>query len=263
MDKLSALIWDSSLERRNSLKLLLKNTERYAGLANCSTSREVITKLEEERWDVVLLPSTLDLEKIAEFVSDLKQVENGDLAVLIASVAPDDQNPSSIALRHTAGVHSCLMEPYSVDDVVEVTAKAFSLREKLQEDRNIRAVNTMLEEAMKYLDLISTKMKVDIDPGAARRSLKQTAKAIQTLRGDLRDIYLNLAVQKFIEAPIPDFIPGVENYNGTSPALSRRAEKRRQAIREGCAKAFDEQERAQWAEAQEQEDGSVTPPSRG
>ena len=123
------------------------------------------------------------------------------------------------------GADGFLFEPYSVDQLVEITDLAAKVKAERSLAREQAALGFLLNDVMQQIDLIAYLRSAGYDVGRGMRRFKQMCTVFGTLEGESLDLYYNLAVDKFIEAPFPKKMYQA-NYKGASKRVKEKMEKK-------------------------------------
>jgi len=257
---LRAIILDPTMDRRTSLKQLLVATEKYKSVTIAGALKDglAILKEAEATIDVICLSRAYGAEKVRNFIEAVGKVPQGECGVFILLLDPDTPTKIATAEALVLGAHNCLKEPYSVDDVKEVTEGAMELSTQFREERDRAGISGMVSEVMKYIDAVYQRIHARRDPGEAMRNLRDTAKVISQIRPELKELYYEILIERFMSADVPYFMPGLANYTGTSKATKKRAEAKRKQEEEDVKNGNVQKKEKKVKK--ELEDGSITPP---
>ncbi|MCB0321286.1 MAG: hypothetical protein KDD60_10190 [Bdellovibrionales bacterium] len=226
MNKYDALIIDPDIDRRMRLKGATSSVVQFRKV-------NLVKGLDEgegrmgggEPFDVVFVNYSLQQAAIGKFIKAAKETSCGQDAAYILVLAGKDQESSTIASNVMIGADGFLFEPYSVDQLVEITDLAAKVKAERSAEREKVALGFLLDDIMKQIDSIAYLKSVGYDVHRGLKRLKQMCTVFGTLQGESLNIYYDLAVEKFESAPFPAQLYE-KNYKGASKRVKEKMEKK-------------------------------------
>src|SRR5690606_25750258 len=134
-----------------------------------------------------------------------------------------DQESTTVTQNVLIGADGMLFEPYSVDQLVEITELAARVKRERSQERERAALKFLLNDIMHQIDLIAYLKSNGYDVGRGQRKFKQMCAVLDSLEESSREVYFDLAVQMFADAPFPRHIYQ-KSYAGASSRVKKKME---------------------------------------
>jgi response regulator RpfG family c-di-GMP phosphodiesterase len=226
MTKYDALIVDPDIDRRMRLKTATTSVVQFKKVQLANKIAEAEDRLNAPgTWDVIFLNYSLEQEEIGKFIKKAKETDSAQDAAFILVLPAKDQESSTVASNVMIGADGFLFEPYSVDQLVEITDLAAHVKAERSAEREKAALGFLLNDIMSQIDMIAYLKSVGYDVGRGVKRFRQMCHVFDTLEGDSLTNYFDLAVEKFENAPFPEKIYQ-KNYKGASKRVKERMEKK-------------------------------------
>lgn len=227
-EKYATIIVDSDLNRRMRLRQATSIVPLFGEVVTVAHLKEVISRLEGDRhWDLVFTSSHFPQSEIDEFVKHAKQTKQGQDAAYVLLLGVDKQgNSSELAKNIMNGLDGFLLEPYSVDSLVDITRLAARVKGERRAAREKAALNLLLGKITNQLDLVAYTRKMGIEHGQSYKTLRELCTDLAGLSPESHKLYLELAVEAFTKAPLPRRVFKAEAYKGASSRVKQLMEKR-------------------------------------
>ena len=232
---LSALIVEPNREKATQLKIRLMQLPEYGEIFCCDRFQDAVTcvSVGQGATDVVFLSTDCPNDRLSDLISEIQKIKQGECAVFIALVRPNQGTIRSFADALLVGAHGSLSEPFSVGEVEQVTQHSLKLRVQLRTAREVLALKILLKQAMKAIDLVSQHFKLSKSPGLALKEMKDAGSSLHVAAERNRELYKDMLLDLLPKASLPDFLPGIENYTGKSQAVQRRRKRRLDQLSKG------------------------------
>lgn len=225
--KYDAIICDSDLDARMRLKQVTTSVINFGKTFQYQSLRESLTKLNgAERVDVVFVSHRFTREEIGEFVGQAKQTAQGQDSAYILVMKASQQDSGSVAQNVMLGVDGFLFEPYSVDQLVEITELSARVRKERSLARETAAFKFLLNDIVNSLDLIAFMKASGMEVGRQVRKLKELSTLFTTLSPESTEIYYGVMIDVFEAAPLPRKVPQKRQYSGASSRVRKKAEEK-------------------------------------
>ena len=231
--KFDAVIVDPDLDTRMRLKQCTAAVHQFGKVAQAGALRDAVSKLSSDATDVCFISYRFDQSEVTKFISDGKASKGGQDTAYVLVLKSADQSSSTVATNVLAGFDGFLFEPYSVDQLLELTSLADKVRKERGTQREEVAMKFLLSDIINQVDQIAFLKASGIDMGLSIRKLKELCSVLRNLEPASRETYLRVAIDTFENAPIPKKIFQRKIYGGASSRLKKRQE---QAILEEIAK---------------------------
>ncbi len=236
--KFNALIVDPDPSSRLRLRQAMSAVVSLQKVTQCSDTSEAARLIESARdYDLMFLSKRLDLGKISSFIDQIKSMENGrDLAFVIVQ-EKDDQASGKLALSMLGGADGFLVEPFSVDSLVETTILSTQVKKKRAIEREQAAISLLIKEIISQLDVYAQLRAGGHEAKISQRNLADMCSALKHITPESLDFYYEEAVRLFMNAPIPK--PAVKIYAGASNRVKKRTE---QKLNQSAMKDFSSEQ---------------------
>lgn len=227
-EKFDAYIIDSDIDTRMRLRTATSSVAQFGKIIPLNEPRDALAKLNSgyERCDVVFLSSCFEESDVADFVRLAKESKGGQDSAYVLVLKGGDQDNNTIAKNVMLGIDGFLFEPYSVDQLIEITTLSARIRRERSAKREAVALNLMVTDIIKQIDLVSYLKSLGNDPTTSRKKLADLCSRLPTLAPEAFQTYVDIAVKLFGDAPVPARAFKTENYKGASSRVKRVMEKK-------------------------------------
>ncbi|MDC0357418.1 hypothetical protein OAO01_01255 [Oligoflexia bacterium] len=222
----NALIIDPDLDTRMRLKAATTSVVQFGKVQLVTSITEATRRLEAgEACDVMFLSYRFERADIGTFIKNAKETKAAQDAAYVLVLQTSEQDSQTVAENVMIGADGLLFEPYSVDYLVEITELAARVKKERGAAREAAALKFLLTDVMHQIDLIAYLKSVGYDVGRGIRRFKQMCGVFNTLEKDSLEVYYDLAVDMFSEAPFPKKIYQ-KNYKGASSRVKKKMEQK-------------------------------------
>lgn len=226
MVKYDALIIDPDLDRRMRLKSATTSVVQFSKVNLVGSLEDATGSFSSGRkCDIAFITSQFDQADITDFIKEAKDQEASQDAAFVLVLQTKDQESSTVASNVMIGADGFLFEPYSVDQLVEITELAAKVKAERSLNREEAAIKFLLNDIIQQIDMIAYLKSVGYDVGRGIRRFKQMCSVLGNLEGESLDLYYRLAVDTFEAAPFPKKLHQ-DNYKGASKRVKERMEKK-------------------------------------
>ncbi|NDC38072.1 MAG: hypothetical protein EBZ48_08460 [Proteobacteria bacterium] len=221
-----AIITDPDLDTRMRLKQASSSVHQFGKVYQAQSLKDATAKLgEESQIDVCFISYRFDQAEVTNFIKDAKALKGGQDAAYILVLKSKDQQSSTVATNVIAGFDGFLFEPYSVEQLVELTSLAARVRKERSGERESAALRFLLNDIMNQIDQVAYLKAAGFDMGPSLKKFKDMCSVLGSLSPESKVIYETLAVDLFEQAPLPKKIFQRKIYGGASSRVKRRQEK--------------------------------------
>lgn len=223
--KFDALLVDPEIQSRMRLKQATTAVPHFGKVHQVNELREAQGKLAgNERCDVVFISRRFEMETIISFIKTAKSTPQGQDSAYILVLGAKDQDSSTVAASVMSGFDGFLFEPYSVDNLLEITQISARVRKERSQAREEAAMKLLVTDLLNQVDLLSYMKTVKSDPTRVFKKLRETTAVLKTLSPESVDVYYRVALDMFENAPLPTKIFQRKNYGGASSRVKRKME---------------------------------------
>lgn len=223
--KYDAMLIDPDIGSRMRLKQATTAVTNFGKVGQVSSLREGFDRLKVgDRCDVFFISHKFELEEITAFVKNAKAITQGQDAAYIVILGGKDQSSSTVAASVMSGFDGFLFEPYSVDNLREITEIAARVRKERARAREEAALRLLISDMMNQIDLLSYLKQTQGESGRAMKKFRESCAMLRTLSPESFELYRGLAIDMFESAPLPKKIFQRKNYSGASSRVKKKME---------------------------------------
>lgn len=180
----------------------------------------------EKTYDIFFLAERFPEEALQGFIKEAKGIPQSQDAAFILLTRPSADAGVKAARNLLAGFDGFLMEPYSVDVVLEITELAERVKLERREAREKVVINVLLKELMEHIDRIAYIKSCRVNISTVLERLKEKNQAFSSLDEESLVIYFQVAMELFLSEDPGAFLKDRKNYQGTSERIKvKMAEK--------------------------------------
>jgi len=236
--KFNCIVLDPVMDTRMRIKQATQAVQDFGLALNAAGPEEAIRILKGDQIiDVVFVTGRFPREEFASFVEDAKKTLQGEDSAYVLVLKSQTDSQSDLAAGMMAGADGILCEPYSVDQLVEITRLAARVRKERTDARERIAIGIMVDELITQLDLVAFLKACGCEPGTSIKALRDLGEKIHALNSEYHCIYFEIAAEKFEEVPPPKRAFQTKIYAGASSRVRQQMERRIYAELSGRKKA--------------------------
>jgi response regulator RpfG family c-di-GMP phosphodiesterase len=226
--KYNAIIADPDVQTRMRLKQATASVVQFGEVVQVTTLSEAGGRIQSDRhWDVVFISNNFSEGEVTDFIARAKEHKGGQDAAFIRVLKSKDQQNSAVAQGMLQGIDGFLFEPYSVDQLVDITTLSARIKKERSDTRQRLAIELLLSDVMKQLDLVAFLKSVGFEVTRSATRLKEMCNALQgASTGQMLEVYKEVAVKLFSEAPLPKPMFQAKQYSGVSARVKKKMEEK-------------------------------------
>lgn len=219
----TSVVVDPSAQGRNRMKDAMRSVAAFAGVSSAASLIEAAETIKSgSTVDVVFLSQRLDSDESLDFIARAKTLANSRDAAFVVLVSSASER-SNMAKQMVAGADGFLVEPYSVDQLVQITQLAERVRCERRDARFEKAAELLLSELMDQVDQLAMLKKGGRAGNISQQIFSETCSVLKTLEPALQDQYLRLAVERFSSIAKPRTLQLRGNsYTGASERVRKK-----------------------------------------
>jgi len=223
----TAALVDSDTTYRMRLKQATTSVPRFKNCQQFSNLNELKSKLNStEPFDLIFLSKRFGDAAISSFVKDARDKKATMDAAFILVLEGKDDSQSQFGEYMLLGINGFLVEPYSVDKLVETTLIAAKVKKDRSLGRRKLAFQMLLKDLEQTVDILSISTS-----GTSLRT--KIEKRIESLHGTIADldqesvnIFVETLVDHFAEISSPAESLDVPSYAGASSRVKKILERK-------------------------------------
>jgi response regulator RpfG family c-di-GMP phosphodiesterase len=223
LQKFDAILIDPDMSTRMRLKQVCSSVVNFGKVHPLGTLNEANQKLKTEgSIDVIFLSHHFDQESIGGFIKECKTLPSGQDSAYILVLKNNESQSSSIATSMMIGADGVLFEPYSVEQLVEITLLSAKVRKERSQAREEAALKFLINDMMQQVDILAYSRSCGYETGPAFKHFKQVCGVLNTLEPESLVTYHRLVVDMFENAPLPAALYQRKKYGGASNRIKKR-----------------------------------------
>jgi response regulator RpfG family c-di-GMP phosphodiesterase len=228
VDTYDALVIDSDLDARMRLKQAMSSVSSFKSGAQYGKLKEAMQKIETSvsPVDVVFISFRFDDTETTEFIAQAKALPQAQDCAFILVKRSQDQQSTMVAASVLSGADGLLFEPFSVDQLVEITHLASRVKKERSQAREEVALKFLLADVINQIDQVAYLKACEYEIGPSMKKLKEMCAVFGTLSPESKAVYYKLAVDVFEAAPLPKLVFQRKKYGGVSSRVAKRMEKK-------------------------------------
>jgi len=221
--KFNALIVDPNAYSRANLWQVTLYDPNFNSVKAVSSLEDATAQLQNgNRFDVLLVTSDLEPERVREFIPAAKQIDAGKEAAYVIVLKQNHQDAENVAASLVDGTDGFLLEPYSVDALRRVANIAARIKKQHEANRARAAMTLLFRDVVPKLDAYAEAARKKKDAPIAEKEFRHVAASLQKLIKGHEDVYLSLA-EEFFEKASPR--AAKSKYKGASKRVRQLEEK--------------------------------------
>ena len=224
--KYDSYVVDNDMAARMRLKSATTSVPRFGQVRLINSLEEALASLKNAAAgiDVIFISRRFAQDAITAFIAEAKHITAGQDAAYVLVLRTDDQQADSVAKNVLGGTDGFLLEPYSVDQLVEITELAARVRKERSQEREAAALRFLINDVIKQIDRVWFLKSSGFDVGRSLKKLKDMCKVFDSLDNETRELYFEIVVNAFETVPVPQ--PPSKQYKGVSERVRLRMEKK-------------------------------------
>lgn len=222
-----AYIIDSDLDSRMRLKQATTSVVNFAQVWQAGKLKECLDRISSgQKVDVIFISYRFDANETTAFINQAKNIPATQDAAFVMLLRQKDKESAAVATTVLNGADGLLFEPFSVDQLTEITALAAKVRKERSGAREEAALRFLLSDIINQIDQIAYLKGCSFETGPSVKKLKEMCTVFQTLSDESKLLYMKLAVDTFEAAPLPKLIYQRKKYSGVSSRVQKRMEQK-------------------------------------
>jgi hypothetical protein len=222
--KYNALLLDSDASSRNRLKSVCGSVVNFGKIITSGTIQNALKELStpDTRTDVIFISHHIDHEATVQFIKDCKSSEEGEDATYIMVLPTSEGAKTQMANAMMIGADGVLFEPYSVDVLIQITELSDKIRRERSQSREESAIQLLLKDIIKQVDALAFLKASGNDVGPVIKHFRASCATLKTLEPAVQELYYQLAIDAFENAPVMSVFMKTIRYEGVSQRVRKK-----------------------------------------
>ncbi|MCB0335675.1 MAG: hypothetical protein KDD62_05195 [Bdellovibrionales bacterium] len=223
VEKYSAVVIDNDMQARMRLKAATASVHNFGEVKLVNNFNECLAYLGDRKHvDVVFLANRFSSEDQKKFIQKAKSLDGGQDSAYVIVMGTDSQDSQAVAQNVLIGADGFLLEPFSVDNLLEITRLAARVKRERSFEREAAAIRILVKDVIKQVDRCWFLKRCDFDPSQGFKKLGQICEMFNEFANNSWDAYITVLCDEFNKAPVAS---GPEkDYQGVSARVKKRME---------------------------------------
>ena len=223
---LTAVTVDPDPTQRMRLKQASISIPQFEKMHQLSTLSDCSKFVQgQDPIDIVFLSFRFSHDEVIQFITDSKKSSAFRDAAFVLVLGANDQDSSTIAKNVLLGADGFLFEPYSVENLTEITRLAARVKGERGAARERAAIGFLIKEIGSQLDLLASLRSAGHEAGISVRSFRETCSVLPTLEQTSLHVYYEVAQKFFEDATLPKNL-FQKTYSGSSKRVQKMLEEK-------------------------------------
>lgn len=199
------LLIDHDLDIRMRLKESLLSVYYFIGIVNVSSvkqAREAL--LEDEGFDLIFISYNFSEQEVMEIVEHARLSNGGADSAFILVSSQLNKHCSEAARYMQGGIDCILHEPFSTDELVEVTSIGRNLHNSRRQVRETIATSFIVRDIIKHIDLLAQLRKRELQGTHTIEKLKGMVNLVKQFHPAAQEQYFVRVLDLFTSLPFPE-----------------------------------------------------------
>ena len=221
-----ALIVDPVPESRMRLRSVISVLGNFNSVTQAARVSDAPTKsAAQDSVDVYFISSEFDEIDVRSCIEKCRGTKSGRDAAFVLVLKVADQGRTAIAGNVLCGADGFLFEPYSIEQLIQITDMAARVKKERRIERENKGIRMALTEVVPTLDKVATTLSMLGQAPRSAQKFKKACAVLATLSPDAITRYYEIATEVF-EAARPPYDSLSHGGSNASEMLRRRARDR-------------------------------------
>jgi len=200
--KVNAIVIDPDFNARERLKQatrMLQEFGKVVPLAGFQNARDLLSR--DDSYDIVFMSPRLGWEVALQYINQMKETMWGRDLAYVLILGQEDNVHSTIAKSVMKGADGILLEPFSVDALLETTHLAQRVKTQRRTTREEKALRFLVQELIDQIGIYAVLKKRGARASVTKEVLKNMSSVLRELEPDLLIRYFEIVLEQFPLVP--------------------------------------------------------------
>jgi response regulator RpfG family c-di-GMP phosphodiesterase len=205
-EQLTLLLVDNDIDSRMRLRHAVSTVQAFGEAVQVNNLEDARLRLDcaATKFDVVFLSYEFPREQLSKLISDGKSLKCGRDAAYVMLFAGNEDRNKSIAEGLLAGTDGFLFEPFSIDQLVDVTKLAAKIKLQRAAARQMLSLDFIVKDFVRLIDVYSRLTMMGCDASKARARVERMSNTVKSFEPEAQEAFLQALVEMFMLQPTPD-----------------------------------------------------------
>lgn len=216
------MIVDADLESRSKLKQAAREIRCYGKIMSLNYLSEALEHLSgKPECDLLFISNAFSQDDIVDFLNKARATEFGSMCSYVLVMKSGKKETTDIAKSMIAGFNGMLLEPYSVDAMVDISKMARKVKIEAVNKRIRAASELVVPTLIKEVDRLAALKLLGV-PTTVSLGARKALELVNSLGKDILEGYFETLCERFSAVPPPTKV----DYSGPSQRLKKQIEKK-------------------------------------
>jgi len=205
-EQLKLLLVDKDIDSRMRLRHAVSTVQDFGDAIQVNNLEDARHRLDSEitNFDVVFLSYEFPREQLSKLIDDGKKLKGGSDAAYVMLFAGNEDRNKCIAEGLLAGTDGFLFEPFSIEQLVEVTKLAAKIKLQRAAARQMLALDFIIKDFVRLIDVYSRLTMMGCDVTKARARVQRMSDRVKSFEPEVQQAFLQSLIEMFMLQPTPD-----------------------------------------------------------
>ncbi len=205
-EQLTLLLVDNDIDSRMRLRHAVSTVQAFGEAVQVNNLEDARQRLDSEitKYDVVFLSYEFPRDQLSKLVTQGKNLHGGSDAAYVMLFAGNEDRNKCIAEGLLAGTDGFLFEPFSIEDLVDVTKLAAKVKLQRAAARQMMALDFIVKDFVRLIDVYSRLTMMGCDVTKARARVQRMSDTVKSFEPEVQQAFLQSLVEMFMLQPTPD-----------------------------------------------------------
>ena len=199
------LLIDHDLDIRMRLKESLLSVYYFIGIVNVSSVKQAREALSgEDGFDLIFISYNFSEQEVLEIIEQAR-ISNGGADSAFILVSSQLNKRSSEAARYMQGGIDCILhEPFSTEELVEITSIGRNLHNSRRQVRETVSTGFIVRDIIRHIDLLASLRKRELQGTHTIEKLRSMIDLVKQFHPAAQEQYFVRVLDLFTSLPFPE-----------------------------------------------------------
>ena len=179
----------------------------------------------EGPFDIIFVSERFSETELKDFLEAIRDHKHSQDAAFVLLLGAGQDLKAKTAEAILRGFHGCLMEPYSVDALVEIARLTTEVKSQRKDGREKAAIKTLVRTLIHQVDRMAYIQFCKMDPGQTLKNFKDACRTVAGFDSARLEAYLEGAVDLFEKTRPDETLGKRRRYKGVSRRVKKKVVK--------------------------------------
>lgn len=219
---INALIIDPKLDTRVKLKSAMRAISRFRTVIAAADYTDAQRQLTRCKIDIVFIPESLNDSRATQFRQEVKDSMNARDAAYVV-LLDNESDTTTVSANLLNGADGFLIEPFSVDTLLQITELAETVKLERQDARVKSAICLLVTEIVGQLGQLARIKKTGGEARLSQELLREMCSVLPELEPRMQEFYFSVLLETLPKLSPPTRRKvSFRSYSGASQRIRKR-----------------------------------------